>query len=58
MKEEAFQEPVFQNTSIGVPCGDVDTAVEETGMEVEGKRMKQAPLKLYNTWMGIDHNLG
>ena len=33
--------PVLQNASIGVLYGDVDTPVEETGMEVVGQSMKQ-----------------
>ena len=37
MKEEVAHEPVIQYASIGVPCGDVDTTVEETGRKEVGK---------------------
>jgi hypothetical protein len=55
MKEEAVHEPVLQKASIGVLYGDVDTPVEETGMEVVGQLMKQ--VILLNTHLTASCNL-
>ena len=54
MKEEVAHEPVVQYASIGVPCGDVDTTVKETGRKEVQKWTKQVLLK---AWMGIKHDL-